>query len=150
QLTGSFLIHMSSRPSRREIAATLALGTILRVVYGAIWSFQPYFGDSIFRWGSFLGLASLIVLLAQAARKRGEHWSLFLTAGAFPYCWIFIGFSLARVANTARTYDPLLLAFDSSLGTSVSFILGKALIGSPLLHDLIKCIYDAIGLGASC
>jgi PAP2 superfamily len=149
QLTGSFLIHMSSRPSRREIAATLILGAILRILYGAIYHFDPYFGSVILCCGSFLGLASLIILFAQAARKSRRHWSLFLTAGAFPYCWIFIGFSLARVAHTPRTYDPLLMAFDTSLGASISFILGKSLLTHPLLHDITSTVYNAVGLGAS-
>jgi hypothetical protein len=155
QLLGTFLIHMNTRPSRGECLATLVLAAILRIGYGSIWTFQPYFGSAVLRCGSFLGLASQLVILAQAGRAkspeiRQTRWSIFLTAGAFPYFWIFIAFCLARVAHTPRTNDALLLAFDTSLGASISFILGKTLYANQMLHDLTSTVYNAIGLGSSC
>jgi hypothetical protein len=155
QLLGTFVIYLSGRPSRAECAVTLALATALRTTYGAIWGFQTYFGSSIICCFSFLGLASLLVLLVQTVRAtspelRRARWSTFLTAGAFPYLWIFLAFSLARVANTPRTYDPLLLAFDTSLGPSISFIFGKVLLAHPVLRDCTQTVYGAIGLAASC
>ena len=153
-LLGSFLIHMAMRPARAEWLAVLALAILLRSAYAAYMVFRPYFGSTLVSWGSFLGLASLVVQLALVIRSRGEtrrtRKITFLTAGALPYCWLLLAFCLAFVTRTPTSYDPFLLAFDSSLGAPLSFIFGRFLAVHPLLHHLTKTVYDALPLGASC
>src|SRR6266545_2217333 len=70
-LLGSFLIHMGTRPQRAEWLIVLALAVLLRTAYAASAEFEPYFGSTFITWGSFLGLASLSVLLVQTLRSRG-------------------------------------------------------------------------------
>src|SRR5437762_14069484 len=62
-LLGSFIIHMGTRPERAEWLSVLAVAAVFRIVYPAIAKFEPLFGVRIMSWGSFLGLASLLVLL---------------------------------------------------------------------------------------
>jgi PAP2 superfamily len=153
-LMGSFLIHMATRPDRAEWLAVLVLAALFRFGYPAFFEFQPYFGSSVIRWGSFLGLASLLIQLILTVRARGEARQAravtFLTAGALPYSWVLLAFCLSFVTRTSTTYDAYLLAFDSSLGAPVSFIFGRFLAEHPLLQHLTKRVYDALPLGASC
>jgi membrane-associated phospholipid phosphatase len=152
-LLGAFFIHVRTRPGRAEVAVTVFLAAVLRFGYGRVWILQDYLGSAFIRWGAFLGLASLAVLLircATTAENRRERWITFLIAGGFPYSWMIIALSLARIAFTPRTYDANLLAFDSSLGDSLSFLFGKVLAVHPLLHDLTETAYNAIALGTSC
>lgn len=153
-LLGSFLIHMGTQPKRTAWLAVLAVAIVLRTVYAALLPFHPYFASTLISWGSFLGLASLFVQLVQIAAGRGELRRVriltFLTAGALPYFWLVITFSLSLITNTDRTYDSNLLAFDSSLGASTSFLLGRLLAANPLLNHLTMTVYHALPLGASC
>jgi hypothetical protein len=153
-LMGSFLIHIGTGPKRAEWLAVAALAALLRTAYGAFWPFEPYFGSALISWGSFLGLASLIVQLVQISRAQGElrkaRRTTFLTAGALPYSWLLLAFCLGVLTRTSRTYDSLLLAFDSSLGASTSFLFGRLLAANPLLDHLTRTVYDALPLGASC
>jgi hypothetical protein len=143
-LLGTFLIHMSVRPGRTEWIATLALAALLRFGYASLVPLQPYFLSQFIHWGSFLGLASLLAMLA---RKR---WRVFLAAGALPYSWLIVAFSLGFTTHTARTYDGLLLQFDSGLGFLPSFVLGQLLAGRPILREITHTVYVALPLGAAC
>ena len=153
-LLGSFVIHVATRPAPRELLATLAVAAVYRAAYAAAADFRPYFGSALISWGGFLGLASLTVLLFQIQRSRGELREVlratFVTAGALPYSWIFLAFCLGFVAHTPHSYDAYLLAFDRSLGQSLSFLFGRVLAANPLLHNLTRIVYDALPLGACC
>ncbi|MCU1237300.1 MAG: hypothetical protein JWP63_5267 [Candidatus Solibacter sp.] len=153
-LLGSFLIHMATRPGRREWLTVLGLAVLLRTAYAAFLGFHPYFGSVLVSWGSFLGLASLVVQLIWMARVRGEARAArritFLTTGALPYSWLILAFCLSFVTRTPRSFDAYLLAFDSSLGAPVSFVFGRYLAENALLRHLTKTVYDALPLGASC
>lgn len=151
---GSFLIYLASRPKMPEwvIAVLLAIG--LRLAYGFFIGLNSSFGSWLINWGGFAGLASLLVMFVQAVRSRDSaratRWTTLLVAGALPYSWIVIALCLGSIAQTPRTYDALLLAFDSSLGFAPSSFLAKAIEGRPLLTDLTHTIYNALPLGASC
>ena len=152
-LLGTFIVHMASGCSSKERISTAALAAAVRVLYSLIKGFQPYFGWQIVSWGGFLGLASLIVLLVQAARNHGtarkNRLRTFMTAGALPYTWIIVAFSLGTITHTSRSLDPNLLAFDSSLGGSLSFALGRVLAANPLLAQLTMLVYHALPLGGA-
>jgi len=153
-LLGSFVIHMSTRPRPAEWIPTLLLAAALHTVYGHYLRFQPYFGSDLIHWGGFLGLSSLLVLLSPTplrdADRRKAKWDVLLTAGALPYAWLIIAFYLGNISHTERTYDAQLLAFDSSLGPSLSFLFGRLLAASPLLHGLTLTVYHALPLGGAC
>src|SRR6266581_4503093 len=59
-LMGSFLVHMGARPERAEWIAVVGMAVLLRMGYTLIGDFHPYFGDIVIRWGSFLGLGSML------------------------------------------------------------------------------------------
>src|SRR5262249_27226711 len=63
---GTFVIHIATRPSRKEIGATVLLGVVMRVTYDVIIGEQGYPGFTFIAMGAFFGLASLAVLVVQA------------------------------------------------------------------------------------
>jgi len=152
-LMGTFIIHMSSSPGKAERAITVGIAVLFRETYVVTKGFHIYFGSAIVSWGGFLGLASLVVLLVQIARSRGgirqSRQTTLMTAGALPYAWIIVAFSLGTITHTSRTLDANLMAFDVSLGTPFSFVLGRWLAVSPLLAGLTLLVYHALPLGGA-
>jgi hypothetical protein len=152
-LMGTFVVHMSSGPRTAERIWTVGCAVLFREIYGAAKGFHPYFGSSVVSWGGFLGLASLVILLVQMARSQGPprkaRLTTLLTAGALPYAWVIVAFSLGTITHTSRTLDANLLAFDSSLGMPFSFVLGRWLAASPLLAGLTLLVYHALPLGGA-
>lgn len=152
-LLGTFIVHMSSGPKSSERSWTVIIAVFCREVYAFTAGFHPYFGSAVVSWGGFLGVASLLVLLVQAVRSRGglrrDRLRTLATAGALPYAWIIVAFSLGTITHTSRTLDANLLAFDTSLGMPVSFVLGRVLAANPLLANLTVLIYHALPLGGA-
>src|ERR1700730_10237780 len=142
-LLGTFLIHMSVRPGRAGWMATLIMGALRRWGDTFFVPLHPFFLSQFINWGGFLGLASLLAMLA---RKR---WRVFLVAGALPYSWVILAFCLGFTTHTARTYDCLLMQFDSGLGFLPSFVLGQLLAGRPVLREITHTVYTALPLGAA-
>lgn len=142
-LAGSFALFLAARPSRREIVVTLLLGLVLRVVYGATFVIQPYFGSVLISFAGFLGIASLMVLTYTAV--RGKCFSTFGTAAFFPLVAIIVGFVLPVTSHLSPvTFDAHLLAADGNLGFQPSFLLGRIIHGRPLLWDLTSTVYYAL------
>jgi len=142
-LAGSFALFLATRPSRREIVATLLLALVLRVAYGATFVIQPYFGSVLISFAGFLGIASLMVLAYTALRSK--HSSMFGTAAFFPFVAIVVGFVLPVTNHLSPvTFDAHLLAADGNLGFQPSFVLGRMIHGRPLLWDLTSTVYYAL------
>jgi len=150
--SGAFIVHFSRRPPRAECAATFVLAILLRLLYALVFHrIGEYFGSPVIVWGSFLGLASLVMLLLHAIRAPGperKHALIDLIAGgAWFYYWIVLGLVLTLTAFLIpRTYDQFLYAFDGSLGFQPSFLAGQFLRTSPLLDNLVDTLYFAIAL----
>jgi hypothetical protein len=152
-LLGTFIVHMGSGPKSSERLWTVGAAVFFRTIYAFTKGFHPYFGSAVVSWGGFLGVASLIVLLFQTARSTGERRSnrlrTFATAGALPYTWVIVAFSLGTITHTSQSLDANLLAFDASLGAPFSFILGQVLASNPLLAKCTWLIYNALPLGGA-
>jgi hypothetical protein len=152
-LLGTFIVHMASGPKSPERIGTVLAAIGFREIYAFTEGFHPYFGSAVVSWGGFLGVASLLVLLVQSARSRGavrkDRLRTLATAGALPYTWIIVAFSLGAITYTSRTLDANLLAFDTSLGMPFSFVLGRVLAVNPLLANLTVLVYHALPLGGA-
>src|SRR5471030_1389921 len=154
-LAGSFAVHMSLRPSRKDILATAVIAGVLRALY--LWlvgPIGPYFGSTWISWGSFLGLASLLTLGVRALSTRdiGRPSALknFWAASLFLYGWVVLVFALNLTPHTLPgAMDRFLYAFDGSLGFEPSFAAGRVLAGMPLLQSLTIVQYQALMLGVA-
>jgi hypothetical protein len=150
--SGAFIVHFSRRPPRAECAATFVLAILLRMLYALVFhGIGDYFGAPVIAWGSFLGLASLVMLLLHAIRAPGperKHALIdFIAGGSWFYYWIVLGLVLTLTDFLIpRTYDQFLYAFDGSLGFQPSFLAGQFLRTSPLLVNIVYTLYFAIAL----
>jgi len=142
-LAGAFAIYLATRPARREIVLTLALGLALRVAYGATFVVEPYFGSMYISFAGFAGIASLMALSHTAFRK--SDFSVFGVAAFFPLVSILVGFILPITNRLSPvTFDTHLLAVDGALGFQPSFVLGSMINGRRLLWDLTCTVYYAL------
>jgi hypothetical protein len=144
-LAGASAIHFSRRPAAGECAATAGLAAALRFAYT--------FGypASLVGWGSFFGLASIVVLGLDAARTRGRERrsaaSDVMAGGMFLYYWIVLGFVLLITDYLIpRTCDQFLYAFDGSLGFQPSFVLGRFARAHPAVRSVLATVYEAVAL----
>jgi hypothetical protein len=140
---GTFVVHMATRPGRKEIGATLALGLGVRLLYAGATGWIAA--------GTYLGLASVMVLLFQAIQVNTARRALILrTLGviaAFNYlgfCAIFL-LSFTKLALPHKL-DYFLYAFDGSLGFEPSFVAGKLVRAVPALDWLTAMVYNGLGL----
>lgn len=148
---GTFIIHMATRPSRKEIGATLLLGAAMRLLYDLAIGEKGYSGSIVIAMGVFLGLASLIVLVIHACRIKAERRILIrrtLTVIAiFNYMGVCLGFYLALAsAMLPLKLDYFLSAFDFSLGTEPAFKLGKLVSAFPVLYWSVIMVYNSFGI----
>ncbi len=148
---GTFVVHMATRPSRKEIGATLALGLCIRLLYAGATGDSGYSGGVWIAAGTYLGLASVLVLLIEAMRVKTARRALILrTLGviaAFNYlgfCAIFL-LSFTKLALPHKL-DYFLYAFDGSLGFEPSFVAGKLVRAVPALDWLTATVYNGLGL----
>jgi hypothetical protein len=142
-LAGSFALYLATRPARNELVVTLLLALALRLLYGAAFGVQPYFGSVVICFAGFLGLASLMVLAYTALRNK--RFAEFGTAAYFPFVSIMVGFILP-IGNRLSpvTFDVNLLAADGTLGYQPSFVLGSMIARHPLLWNLTSIVYYAL------
>jgi hypothetical protein len=153
-LAGSFAIHMWTRPGRWESASAVLLALALKLCHAAFYGTPTYFAAPLVSFGSFLGIASLAVLLVQTLRLRGDaRPAKTATLGAcavLPFTWIFLReFLIAGIRLRPRTWDLFLYCADGSLGFQPSFWLGRLLSQRPLLTDLTWVVYWSLPLAVS-
>lgn len=127
---GTFAIHMWTRPRRKEWVATVLLGLAMRAAYDFAIGERGYVGSVIIGMGTFLGLASLLVMavgsLGAATERRAICRRSLGMLALFSYIGICLGFYLpfARLM-LPRKFDYFLYHFDGSLGLQPSFVLGR-------------------------
>ena len=148
---GTFVVHMATRPRRKEIGATVLLGLALRLAYDAAIGEKGYPGYWWIAMGTFLGLASLAVLAVQAVRPATERRAMIRLAlgviAIFNYLGICLSFyvSFARLALPHKL-DYFLYVFDGSLGFQPSFALGKFVRAHSAVFWLLAMVYNSLGL----
>uniref|UniRef100_Q01VD1 Inositolphosphotransferase Aur1/Ipt1 domain-containing protein n=1 Tax=Solibacter usitatus (strain Ellin6076) TaxID=234267 RepID=Q01VD1_SOLUE len=147
---GTFVIHLATRPSRREVGITALLGALMRGAYDALVGEKGYAGSLIIGMGTFLGLASLLVLCVQMFRDRTPRRSVMQRSvgvmALVNYMNICLGFYFALLSVLLPLkLDYYLYAFDGSLGLQPSFILGSIVAPVPVLVWLTAMVYNSLG-----
>ncbi len=147
---GTFVIHMGTRPSRKEVGITVLLGLAMRLAYDAAIGETGYPGSLVIAMGTFLGLASLLVLAVQMFRVQTERRSVIRRSvgviALLNYMGVCIGFYFALLSvMLPLKLDYYLYAFDGSLGFQPSFILGRFVASTPALFWLTLMVYNSVG-----
>lgn len=151
-MAGAFLIHMRARPKPAEWLSALALGSAFTIAYA--WLHHGYgnsWGAAPFAYVTFLGLGSLMVLIAQiffgTRTLRRLHRDTFFAAAAFPYFSFVLAFYLNWTATLQhRTYDLSLYGFDEALQCRPSALIGNLMANSPVLAIAAMLVYRSLPL----
>jgi hypothetical protein len=148
---GTFAIHMFTRPSRKEIGVTALLAAAMRLAYDVGIGERGYEGYILIGMGTFLGIASLMVLAVEMVRIQSERRAVLRrTIGVLAllnYMSICLGFYFNMITTLLpRKLDYFLYAFDGSLGFQPSFALGKFVTSYPPLYWVAVMTYNSIGL----
>lgn len=147
---GTFAIYCATRPVRRELAATVGLGALMRLGYDLALGEKGYQGSWFIGMGVFLGLAGLLVLagrcLGPASEERAVRRQALGTILALSYIGVCLGFyiSFAKLA-LPRKLDYLLYTFDGSLGGQASFAMGKLVPTVQPLYWTLVMVYNSLG-----
>jgi hypothetical protein len=151
-LAGAFLIHMRARPKPAEWLSALALGSAFTITYAWLHhGYGSYLGAAPSAYATFLGLGSLIVLVAQffvgARALRRLHRDTLLVAAAFPYLSFILAFCLnLTTALQPKIYDLFLYAFDEALQCKLSLLIGTLMANSAALTISGVLAYQSIPL----
>lgn len=146
-LAGAFLIHMRARPKPGEWLSALGIGSWLTVLYAWLHhGYGHYIGAAPYAYLSFLGLASLAVLVVRVfagdRALRKLHRDTFLVAAAFPYFSFILAFCLNWTTTLQpKVYDLLLYAFDDALQTKLSALTGNLIAHSYILKVAGNVVY---------
>jgi len=151
-MAGAFLIHMRARPKPAEWLSALALGSAFTIAYA--WLHHGYgdsWGAAPFAYATFLGLGSLMVLIAQVfvgeRSLRRLHRDTFFAAVAFAYFSFVLAFYLNWTATLQhRTYDLSLYGFDEALQFRPSAVIGGLMANSPTLAIAAMQVYRTLPL----
>jgi hypothetical protein len=149
-LLGTLAIYLWSQPPRWAWIWVLPVAAVLRTACSKMMGgLGSYFGVEWISWGTFLGLASLIVLAVEAGRspkmQREDYRRTFYAGVVFPLLAMVVGYSIPlNLWLRPKTYDAFLLAFDRSLGFQPSFWLGRILLNSHRIWGWTTVIYYAL------
>ena len=157
-LLGTFVIYLWTRPARSAWLAVFILAVALRATCARLMGgLGAYYGVWWISWGAFLGIASLMVLVAQVVPlrdrsrdpERKSRRQTFYAGAVFPLCSLLIGYTVPLTTwLRPKTYDAFLLAFDGGLGFQPSFVLGRVLPEGSTAWGLTTTVYYALPLAA--
>lgn len=154
-LLGTFAIYLWTRPARSAWLLVLPIAAAIRAACAyAMGGFGRYFGVQWISWGTFLGIASLLVLAIQAILAepdgRRSYIRTFYAGSVFPLLAMVTGYSIPlNLWLRPRTWDSFLLAFDGPLGFQPSFLLGRILLKSQAAWDWTTVVYYALPLSGA-
>ncbi len=136
---GPLVLHLTSLPRLRELAATLATGIVLSLAVA--WLARE---TTAMQWVIGLGLASTLVLAVRAARRQGDAL-LFLLPSLVTLLFTLEAAMFLNVISNVHplTYDGLAFAADTAFGSAISFDIGRAFARWPLLAMICTGIYLA-------
>jgi hypothetical protein len=147
---GTFAIYASTRPARKEFAATIGLGLVLRLAYNLGIGESGYPGSGIIGMGVFLGLAGLLMLIALSLGPATEARAVRRQALGIIFVLSYIGVCLGFYISFAkmvlpRKLDYFLYNFDGSLGVQPAFAAGKLVHGVRPLYWTVVMAYNSLG-----
>jgi hypothetical protein len=154
-LLGTLAIYLWTRPARKVWLWVLPIAAATRAACArAMGGFGTYFGVGWISWGTFLGIASLLVLVIQAIRaqpdRRRNYIRTFYAGSVFPLLAMVTGYSIPlNLWLRPKTLDSFLLAFDGALGFQPSFLLGKILLRSQEGWGWTTVVYYALPLSGA-
>ena len=151
---GAFAIHVATKPGRFESAATLGLGGVCGLGF--------VFLRNDFRWTwpnglaavSSIGLASLVVLAFEVAKRRGESQqqklNTLIAGSVFAYSALFIAFILNLTTTLhPKTYDLYLYLADTGFGIPIAASAGIFLRHHSTLSWWCGLVYESLPLAIS-
>lgn len=149
-LWGTFAIHMWTRPRRKEQLFTVMLGLAIRVAYDLAIGERGYSGSLVIGMGTFLGLASLVVMAARSLEKSGERRAACRRSLAVIALLTYLGFCLGFYLPFAqlvspRKFDYCLYTFDGSLGIQPAFLAGRLFARFRPLFLTERLVYTCFG-----
>jgi hypothetical protein len=120
----------------------------------AMGGFGSYFGVGWISWGTFLGIASLLVLAIQAIvaqpDRRRNCIRTFYAGSVLPLLAMVTPYTLLlSLWLRPKTFDSFLLAFDGALGFQPSFLLGRMVLKSQAAWDWSTVAYYAVPLSGA-
>jgi hypothetical protein len=147
---GTFVIHMWTRPGRKERLLTVTLGVAMRVAYDLAVGERGYPGYVLIGMGTFLGLASLAVMAVRSLEARGERRAVCRRTLGVLALLTYLGFCLGFYVSFAklvlpRKFDYYLYNFDASLGIQPSFLAGRLFHRFPPLFWTEAMVYNCFG-----
>ncbi len=151
-LLGAFVLHVWHRPPRREVVITIVLALVLEAARGTVeLAYGQGVGVVIGSLGVGFGLASLVVLAIGAVRRRDvdpeRTVTVLLSAAVMPAVVIASPFFVSLTAALhPLVLDGFLYAFDATLGTQLSFMLGRLFETWPPLQLVSYLTYTAVPL----
>ena len=154
-LLGTFAIYLWTRPPLAAWIWVLPIAAAMRAACAhATGGFGTYFGVGWISWGTFLGIATLLVLAIQAIRaqpeRRRSYIRTFYAGSVFPLLAMVTGYSIPlNLWLRPKTWDSFLLAFDGALGFQPSFLLGRILLRSPEAWGWTTVVYYALPLSGA-
>ena len=146
-LMGALPVYVAERPKTREALISLALaGGIGLAYFGSGRTFGNFTAAEAVGLLAFLGLASIALLTADAARDAGKLRP-FLISIFGPLLMSMVTLSLTiGTALHPRVYDPVLYRFDELLGGQPSFAVGRWFSSLGGLQELCFLVYGAMPL----
>jgi hypothetical protein len=147
---GAFAIHVWTRPGRKELLLTVALGVAMRVAYDLAIGERGYIGYLLIGMGTFLGLASLMVMAARSLAGPGERRAVCRRSLGVIALLTYLGFCLGFYLPFARLvlphkFDYYLYNFDGSLGIQPAFLAGRLFHRFPPLFWTELMVYNCFG-----
>lgn len=150
---GAFVIQVASQPSWKELAVSIAMGSIFAVIYFAAHGpTSPYAGSWIGLPGGFAGMGSIEVLAVRwiwsDGSQRRKRLELLQDASLLAVLCIVSAIALAiALALTPLTYDRMLLAADMKFGGPPSWVIGQLFRAQPWLAWTSTSVYNSLPLG---
>ena len=151
-IAATFLIHMWTRPGRKDALLAIGIGLFLLAAYALSWPAATRSLSTCVETGiAGLGLGSLSVTGAQAIWREGtarrEKLAVFLPSIVMAVSSIIGALALLLTSYLhPKTYDLFLYAFDDSLGFQPSFLMGRVFDAYPALAFAAGLVYAAVPL----
>jgi hypothetical protein len=129
------------------------LGAIVTVAFIYAVGYQMLYGvfviSRVGTVGAFLGLGSLIVKSVQVVWSTGnqkkENWKHLGQLASLPALCLFSGLAVSSAAwFLPKTYDLFLYAFDSTLGSPSSFVIGRLFRTHLIIGNISGYVYSCL------
>ena len=139
------IILFSLRPRLEDVVVVACL-TLLHAAVAFLFFYLPYHNVN---WLAFAGFSSFWVLCIRTIWEKGAErkWLVYATVSAVLLLTVESIAATAMLYNEKlqpKTLDLFLYSFDGSLGTQISFLMGRAFEKWPLFQSVSMMFYHAL------